>query len=114
MIRVGSGEVHGREAVVAWAAVAGTVPRPCRNQNEDAIVDIKLVDVTVHIDPDLDSAGRATVENTVRALDGVVSVHMPDDRPHLVVVEYNPDKVNSKGILDAILGQGMHAELAGL
>jgi hypothetical protein len=76
--------------------------------------DIKLADVTVHIDRDTDADMRAKVEAALRGLDDVVSVHMPDDKPHLVVVEYNPDKVNSGVVLAAVKEIVGHAELIGL
>lgn len=78
------------------------------------MVDISLVDVTVHFDPDLSAGKRGDIENAIRALDGVVSVHMPDDKPHLAVVEYNPERVNSKTILESVTKQDGHAELVGL
>lgn len=77
-------------------------------------MDIQLADVTVHIDENLDAALRARIEEKVRAVEGVVSFHNPEDRPHLVVVEYNPERVNSSAILEAVKGEGVHAELIGL
>ena len=77
-------------------------------------MDIQLVDVTLHIHESLDRAHRAEIEDVLRALDGVVSVHNPDARPHLTVVEYNPDRLKSSDILKAVTHQGVHAELIGL
>jgi hypothetical protein len=77
-------------------------------------MDIPLVDVTLHIDESLGSAQRAKMEDVLRALDGVVSVHNPDARPHLTMVEYNPDRLKSADILKAVTSQGVHAELIGL
>ena len=77
-------------------------------------MDIQLADVTVHIDQNLDAALRARIEEKVRAVEGVVSFHNPEDRPHLVVIEYNPERVNSSAILEAVKGEGVHAELIGL
>jgi len=77
-------------------------------------MDIQLADVTVHIDETLDTAQRLKLEDSVRALDGVVSYHNPDNKPHLAVVEYDPGKVSSGAILAAVTGQGVHAELVGL
>ncbi|MEA3275866.1 MAG: ATP-binding protein [Pseudomonadota bacterium] len=77
-------------------------------------MDIQLADVTVHIDQTLERDDRARIEDELRAIDGVVSVHNPDDRPHLAIVEYNPDKTSSADILNTITGQGVHAELIGL
>jgi hypothetical protein len=75
---------------------------------------IDLVDVTVHVDENLDKPGRDRVESALRTIDGVVSVHNPDNRPHLYVVEYNPEKTSSHTILESVRGQNVHAELVGL
>ncbi len=77
-------------------------------------MDIKLVDVTLHIDETLNQEERAKIEASLRAIDGVISVHNPDDKPHLAVVEYNPEKTKSHDILECVTKQGVHAELIGL
>ncbi|NOR26286.1 MAG: ATP-binding protein, partial [Desulforhopalus sp.] len=38
-------------------------------------MDTNLTDVILHIDEDLDNEQRETIEESLRALDGVVSVH---------------------------------------
>ncbi len=76
--------------------------------------DIKLADVTIHIDNDVSDEIRGKVEAALRRLDDVVSVHMPEDKRHLVVVEYNPDKVSSGVLLGAVREMTGHAELIGL
>ena len=76
--------------------------------------DIKLADVTIHIDKDVSDEIRGQVEAALRGLDDVVSVHMPEDKRHLVVVEYNPDKVSSGVVLGAVREMAGHAELIGL
>ena len=75
---------------------------------------INLVDVTVHIDENLSPEQRISVQDSIRALDGVVSVHISSKTPHLTVVEYNPDVMDSQRILKRITDQGAHAELIGL
>lgn len=75
---------------------------------------INLVDITVHIDENLSPEQRITVEESIRALDGVVSVHGSTKTPHLTVVEYNPEEMDSQRILKRITDQGAHAELIGL
>jgi len=77
-------------------------------------MDIKLTDVTLHIHEALDKGRRNEIEAALRALDGVVSVHNPDDRPHLTVVEYNPEKVSSQSLLEKVRAGGVHAELVGM
>ncbi len=77
-------------------------------------MDIKLADVTIHIDKNLSSEQRGTIEESLRALDGVVSIHNPDKTPHLTLVEYDPDVITSQKILGRVTDQGTHAELVGL
>ena len=76
--------------------------------------DIKLVDVTIHIDKDTDTETREKIETALRGINGVVSVHMPQKEAHLVVVEYNPDKIKSSELLDTVQEIAGHAELIGL
>lgn len=57
--------------------------------------DIQLSDVTIHIDRETSSEERSKFESALRGLNDVVSVHMPDDKPHLIVVEYNPELTSS-------------------
>jgi len=77
-------------------------------------MDIQLADVVVHIDQTLERERRSEIEEQLRAIDGVVSVHNPDDRPHLAIIEYNPDRTSSTVILNTVTVQGVHAELVGL
>lgn len=76
--------------------------------------DIQLVDVTIHIDKDTDADARAKVEGALRGIDGVVSVRMPEDQLHLVMVEYNPEKTKSSHLHESIREIVGHAELIGL
>jgi hypothetical protein len=76
--------------------------------------EIQLVDVTIHIDMDTDTATRSEVEKALRETDGVVSVHMPEEEPHLIVVEYSPEAARSLELLNIVQGIAGHAELIGL
>ncbi len=75
---------------------------------------ISLSDVLIHIDEALSLEERQGVESRLRALDGVVSVKIPHNRPHLTLVEYINDKVDSQALLATVTGAGIHAELVGL
>ena len=77
-------------------------------------MDINLVDVTLHIDENLSAEQRGTIEESLRALDGVISVHNSDKTAHLTIVEYNPAVMESQKILKRVTDQGAHAELVGL
>lgn len=76
--------------------------------------DIKLVDVTIHIDNDTDTDTREKIDTALRNLNGVVSVHMPDEEPHLLTVEYNPDVTTSAHMLTTVRELAGHAEMIGL
>ena len=76
--------------------------------------DINLADITLHIDENLSAEQRGTIEESLRALDGVVSVHNSDRAPHLTIVGYNQSVMDSQRILKRVTDQGAHAELVGL
>jgi len=76
--------------------------------------DIKLSDVTIHVDETMDSGARERLEADLRTQEGVVSVHTSDKTPHLVVVTYDPDHTRSREILNTIMSEHLHAELIGM
>jgi len=76
--------------------------------------DINLADLSLHINEDLSAEQRSTIEESLRALDGVVSVHNSEKTPHLMVVEYDPSVMDSQKILNRVTDQGAHAQLVGL
>ena len=77
-------------------------------------MDINLADVTLHIDENLSAEQRGTIEESLRALDGVVSIHNSDKTPHLIIIEYNPAVMDSQRILKRVTDQNANAKLVGL
>ena len=77
-------------------------------------MNIDLADITLHVDETLDSTGLAELDTTFRTIDGVVSVHMNPEHPHLFILEYNPAMISSQQLLDSVKLRGLHAELVGL
>lgn len=77
-------------------------------------MDINLADVTVHIDESLDKTRYADIEVDLREMDGVVSVARQEKTPHILIVEFNADKLKSRDILDHVVSHKVHAELVGL
>lgn len=75
---------------------------------------MEMADVTIHIDETVDHQRRTQIADTVRVHRGVASVCYHDEKPHLMIVEYDPDRVMSQDLLQIVLGQGVHAELIGL
>jgi hypothetical protein len=78
------------------------------------MTDINIVDITIHIDNNLDTTVRVAVETKLRSLNGVISVHMPEDKPHLVAVAYNPVDVKSEHLVHSIRELAGHVEMIGL
>ena len=78
------------------------------------MTDINIADVTLHIDNDLDATIREAVEKELRGINGVISVHMPEDKPHLVEVAYNPSAVKAEHIEHSIRELAGHVEMIGL
>lgn len=75
-------------------------------------MDIQLVDVAIRFYEDLNSERLHELEEALRGMDGVVSLHFPRERPHIMLVEYNRARTNSTKIIDRITQQGINAELA--
>lgn len=74
----------------------------------------KMVDVTVHIDENTSRGDRESLRDKVLAHDGVFAAAYHDEKPHFIIVEYNPDVVSSKDILKIVKNTGVHAELIGM
>lgn len=75
-------------------------------------MDIQLVDVTVRFYEDLNSERLRDLEEALRGMDGVVSIHSPRAHSHVMLVEYNRACINSTKIIDRVTQQGINAELA--
>ncbi|MGE5027851.1 MAG: ATP-binding protein [Betaproteobacteria bacterium] len=73
-----------------------------------------LADITVHIDEALDFSRLGKIEEDLLGLDGVVSACHREDKPHLVVVAFNLEKLGAHDILTHVKSQGVHAELIGM
>jgi hypothetical protein len=77
-------------------------------------METQLVDVTVHIDESVGEDRRKELDDAVRAIDGVVSVGFAEGKPHLMIVQYNPQRISSTRILERVKSHGVHAELVAL
>lgn len=71
-------------------------------------------DVTVHLDEMLARERLAEVCRVLEGTTGVTKAQCAEHKAHLLVVEYDPDAIDSKTILDKVTGQGLHAELIGM
>ncbi len=75
---------------------------------------VNLPDVLIHLDETLDHDRLAVIEARLRQDPGVVSVAFHDDKPHMMVVAYDPQATTEGAILERVTAEGVHAELVGL
>lgn len=75
---------------------------------------MQMVDVIIHVDEAIDDDRRTAIADKVRAHKGVDGVAHHHEKPHLMIVEYDPAAVTAQALLQIVLGEGVHAELVGL
>ena len=74
----------------------------------------KLAEVTFHIDEETSHSERERFRDALLAMDGVMAEAYNDERPHLMLIEYNPDAIHSIEFVNAARDRGLHAELIGM
>jgi hypothetical protein len=73
----------------------------------------KLAEVTLHIDEDTSHDERESFRDVLLAMDGIMAAAYHDEKPHLMLIEYNPDVLHSIEFVNAAKKHGLHAELIG-
>ena len=73
-----------------------------------------VADVMLHIDETLPADQLQTLEKHLYKMGGVLSATNRDDKPHMILVSYDPEKVQSHDILVKVQTEGIHAQLIGL
>jgi hypothetical protein len=76
-------------------------------------MDTKLAEVTLHIDEGTSHDEREKFRDVLLAMNGVMAAAGQDEKPHLMLIEYNPDAINSIEFVNAAKKHGLHAELIG-
>ena len=76
-------------------------------------MDTKLAEVTLHIDEDTSHDKRENFRDVLLAMDGVMAAAYHDEKPHLMLIEYNPDVIQSIEFVNTAKKHGLHAELIG-
>lgn len=72
------------------------------------------VDITLHIDEELDVLAREALRDSFLHTQGVMAADCNAEHPHLMIIEYDPNVINSISILAITKHRGLHAELVGL
>jgi len=69
--------------------------------------------VVVHINEELNQVNREELSQKVGELDGVLSTNLEEQRPHLMIVDYDPSLTRSQDVLSEVNNAGVHAQLVG-
>ena len=73
----------------------------------------KISDVMLHIDENLQKWQRTMLEEHMRAQPGVIALGYHDDKPHLMMVGYDPYISHPSDFLRVVARHGFHAERIG-
>ncbi|MGD2138723.1 MAG: hypothetical protein PVF08_10735 [Gammaproteobacteria bacterium] len=71
---------------------------------------MRIIDMVMHVDESLTDTGRRHVERIITGQRGVLHAHFNEQRPHLMLVAYDTDRVSSFEILANIMGHHLGAE----
>ena len=73
-----------------------------------------MTDVTLHIDENTTHDEREAFRDSLLNMGGVMAAASQDAQPHLMVIEYDPDTINSSEFVSIASKNGLHVELVGL
>ena len=68
-------------------------------------------DVTFHIDEDTSHEEREDFRDALLGIDGVMAASYHDEKPHLMIVIYDPGVVKSIEFVNVASNRGLHTEL---
>ena len=71
------------------------------------------VEIVVHVDDVLAQEQQAGLISDLEKHTGVEKAHFTPGRKHLLVVDYNPDKLNAQDVLKFVQREHIGAELVG-
>jgi hypothetical protein len=72
-----------------------------------------ITDMVMHVDENLEEQSRRNVEKALTGHRGVIHAHFNEQRPHLMLVSYDPGRTSSFEILARMSGQSLCAERVG-
>ena len=76
-------------------------------------MNIHQVEVVVHVDNTLNEQQRGGLISHIMERDGVETAHFTPGREHLIVVDYDRDKLHAQDVLGYIQEENTTAELVG-
>jgi hypothetical protein len=74
----------------------------------------QMVDITLHIDEETSHEDREEFRDAVLGMSGVMAASYQDEKPHFMVIEYDPETIVPKEFIVAAKHRGFHSELIGM
>jgi hypothetical protein len=68
-------------------------------------------DIVIRIDEDLDEDRIRALELELTGEEGVYEASVNENRRHLLLVDYDPDRVQPDHIVQSVRARGLHAEM---
>jgi hypothetical protein len=76
--------------------------------------EMHVADLLIHVDETLDTRECALIEEELRRAEGVIAPRFNTEKPHLLLVSYDPDKIDSRNLLSRVTDTGYSAQLIGM
>jgi len=73
-----------------------------------------LADLLIHVNETLETSERASLEEALRNVKGVIAPRFNRETPHLLLVSYDPQEIASKSLLNRVKANGYNAQLVGM
>jgi len=75
---------------------------------------IHQVEVVVHVDESLSEDQRASLVSKLQERDGVEKARFTTDRNHLMIIDYDSNKLHTSDVLGYVKQENVNAELIGI
>lgn len=73
-----------------------------------------VTDMLIHVNETLGANERESLQTELRKLSGVIAPRFNRATPHLLLVSYNPQAVDSVSLLNRVKADGYHVQLVGM
>ncbi|MGD2056820.1 MAG: hypothetical protein PVJ15_08430 [Gammaproteobacteria bacterium] len=75
---------------------------------------IHQVEVVIHVDETLSEGHRASLVTNLQGRDGVEKARFSPGRDHLMLIDYDSNKLHTSDVLAYVMQENIHAELIGI
>lgn len=73
-----------------------------------------LADILIHVNETLGATERVSLEEELRKFKGVIAPRFNKQTPHLLLVAYDPQEIDSHNLLSRVKANGYNAQLVGM